>query len=440
MSLLRAWQATVRRDPTAPALYQPGRATPWTRQELADLGARWSAQAGRAQPTNSSAFSGRAIFFSELNGPAWFERFFGILLLGGTPAPLDPGEPAAAQRAIARAAGGAFFATAAGLEPLTGGRVRRWDAALIKTTSGSVGRPRALGFTAAQMLADGRQVMATMGFGPRDLNFALIPLGHSYGLGNLVLPLLARGTALACSAANVPHGWAREIRALRPTVFPAVPPLLAALADSAVAASDLESLRVIISAGSPLAPAIAARFHQRFDRKVHNFYGSSETGGIAYDRTGDCTLTGRSVGRPLRGVRLKFGVGDRFTVTSAAVVRGAYRPADRGRLNSRGELELQGRTGRTVKLAGRRVDLAEVEKALLRLPGVQGAAVFLPAGGRGLAAAVAGKVSLSSRALVAALQADLAAWKIPRRWQILERFPVTGRGKVDTRALQNLFA
>jgi acyl-CoA synthetase (AMP-forming)/AMP-acid ligase II len=433
MSLLSIWHATVRRDPTAPAVYHSDRV--WTRQDLDALARGWSALG-----TTRSTLTHRAVFFSEPNGPTWFERFLGILYLGAVPAPLDPGEPSAAQRAIARSAGAAGFATAGGLEPVTGSRLRRWPAALIKTTSGSVGRPRALGFSAEQMQADGRQVMQTMGIGPRDLNFAVIPLGHSYGLGNLVLPLIARGTALVCSTANVPHGWAREIRALRPTVFPAVPPVLAALADSDVADSDVASLRVVISAGSPLPPAIAARFHRRFGRRVHNFYGSSETGGIAYDRTGECTLSGRSVGRPLRGVKLHFGSGGRFVVESAAVVGGSFRPADRGGLNPQGELVLLGRTGRTVKLAGRRVDLAEVEKALLRVPGVSGAAVLLPAGGRGLAAAVTGAAALSGRALVAALQADLAAWKIPRRWQILERLPVNARGKVDGRALRQLFA
>ena len=454
MSLLSVWQATVRRDPAAPAVYHSGRI--WTRQALDELARGWSATSGRAfAPTESgpergptsqrarrsrSTLADRALFFSEPNGPGWFERFLGILYLGAVPAPLDPGEPPAAQRALARSAGAAGFAIANGVEPVPGARIRRWPAELIKTTSGSVGRPRMLGFTAEHMLRDGRQVTQTMGIGPQDLNFAIIPLGHSYGLGNLVLPLLARGTALLCSTANVPHGWASEIRQLRPTVFPSVPPVLAALADSDVAAADLASLRVVISAGSPLPPETAARFFQRFDRRVHNFYGSSETGGIAYDRTGACTLSGRSVGRPLKGVKLRFRAGGRFTVASAAVVGGSFQPADRGGLNPQGELVLFGRIGRTVKLAGRRVDLAEVEKALLRVPGVKGAAVMLPAGGRGLAAAVAGPAALTGRALVASLQADLAAWKIPRRWQILERLPVNARGKVDGRALRQLFA
>ena len=36
------------------------------------------------------------------------------------------------------------------------------------------------------MLADGEQVCRGMDIRPDDVNFGLIPFGHSYGLGNLV--------------------------------------------------------------------------------------------------------------------------------------------------------------------------------------------------------------------------------------------------------------
>jgi len=436
MTLLGVWQSTLRQDPTALAIREGSRPEGWSRRQLDGQAEAWT----RRTAASGAELSGRTVFFAESNGAAWFERFLGLLQLGAIPAPLDPGEPPAAQRATAQAAGGAYFATAERLERIGGPRRRRTpQAALIKITSGSVGVPRALPFTAEQMLADGRQVALTMGIAAGDQNFALIPLGHSYGLGNVVMPFLASGTAIACGSGLLPHAWAADIKRWGPTVFPAVPPVLAALADSEVSANDLRSLRVVISAGSPLAPEVAARFQQRFGHLVHNFYGSSETGGIAYDRTGQCTLTGRSIGRPLRGVRLKFAARGRFWVESGAVSGGAYRPADRGCLNAQGELVLLGRTGRTVKLSGKRVDLAEVEKALQRLPGVTGAVVFLPAQSRGLSAAVAGSNLPGQQGLVQALRPNLAAWKIPRRWVLLPVLPVTARGKPDARAIRRLF-
>jgi len=109
---------------------------------------------------------------------------------------------------------------------------------------------------------------------------------------------------------------------------------------------------------------------------------------------------------------------------------GRYRPADRAVLDARGELVLLGRTGRLVKIAGRRLNLGEVEQALKRLPGVRDAWVELHADrAETLVAAVAGGGPAAG--LRAALREHLAAWKIPRKIVVLAEFPVTVRGKTD---------
>jgi long-chain acyl-CoA synthetase len=183
---------------------------------------------------------------------------------------------------------------------------------------------------------------------------------------------------------------------------------------------------------------VAQSFHQKFGLKIHNFYGSSETGGITYDRTGNATLTGASVGRPIPGVRLHFGAGGRFSVASRAVGgRGRFRPADRGQLNARGELVLRGRAGRMVKIGGRRLDLAEVERSVRQMPGVRDALVELHRDRPDtLVAAVATRHTAES--LRAWLQGRVAGWKIPRKIVVLAEFPVTLRGKSDTRRLRAL--
>jgi acyl-coenzyme A synthetase/AMP-(fatty) acid ligase len=320
---------------------------------------------------------------------------------------------------------------------------------LVKLTSGSTGTPRALAFSDAQMLADGRQICSGMNIGPEDVNFGLIPFGHSYGLGNLVMPLFAQGTAIVCGAAAFPHAIAAAMARWRPTVFPAVPALLRALAVSDVLPSQLASLRTVISAGAPLTPEIAAAFQARFNCAIHSFYGSSETGGITYDRTGAAARTGRSVGTPLPGVRLVFGPAGRFTVESAAVFTlgnrrrrtaaglGVHCPADIGALTAEGELALLGRAGRFVKIAGRRLNLAEIEHALKRLPGVRDALVMAhPDRADALAAAVATEQRADT--IRVALREKLATWKIPKKIVTLPAFPLTARGKTDTGQVREL--
>lgn len=439
-TLSRLWETTVGRSPTAVAVVDAASGRSWTRAGLAAGAALCSAaflgQAGR------TLLSGRRVAMSAPNGAAWLEAFLGLLSLGAIPAPIDPTEPEEAQLAVARSIGAPFLWREGRLCRV--GALRRPKAhrgeCLVKLTSGSSGIPKALAATHAQMAADGRQVCESMGIGPDDSNLAAIPFGYSYGLGNLVLPLIAQGTRIVCLSSVLPHAVAAEAEKFRPTVFPAVPPILRALAGSDVAARSLSSLRVVISAGSPLAPDVAAAFAGKFGVRVHGFYGTSETGGIAYDRTGDATLQGRSVGSPMIGVRISQGKDGRFKVLSPAVIgRGGFSPADRASLNGLGELVLHGRTDRVVKVAGRRLDLAEIEGALRSLPGVRDA--FACVGGADAVLSAAAATTHTPAELRRLLLARMAPWKVPARIVAMKEFPSTARGKTDVeRVRQALLA
>jgi acyl-coenzyme A synthetase/AMP-(fatty) acid ligase len=440
-TLLDAWVGTVLSSPGAPALTDASVGRVWTRRELDALADAWHAK-------NGARVAGQAVVFAEPNGAEWLRLFLGLLKSDAIAIALDPGEPPVSRRALAAATGAQFLWEAGGLEPVSPRRRPHADGRrLIKLTSGSTGAPRKLVFTDAQMLADGRQICASMGIAPGDINFALIPFGHSYGLGNLVVPLLAQGTGIICGSTALPHAIAADIDRWAPTVFPAVPAILRAMAESDVASDQLGSLRTIISAGAPLAAETARLFTSRFGKKIHGFYGSSETGGVTYDRAGDATSDGRSVGRPLKGVRLRFGAGGRFSVTSAAVftignrrrsgLLGSHRTADVAEQNRRGELVLRGRVGPFVKLSGRRFSLAEVERAIRQMPSVRDAFVAVQPGQPDrLAAAVA--TSLAAAALRVAMREKLSPWKCPRRVVVLPAFPLTARGKTDRRRLLEL--
>jgi acyl-CoA synthetase (AMP-forming)/AMP-acid ligase II len=436
-SLLHAWSRTVAAAPATRALVDAASGRIWSRRELDTLAAAWHTAHGPDA-------AGQTVVFAESNGPGWLEVFLGLLKSGAVIVALDPGEPPAAQRTIATAIGATRLWSGGRLESLAPRRRAPRDGRrLIKLTSGSTGTPRALAFTDAQMLADGRQICAAMRVRATDLNLGLIPWGHSYGLGNLVLPLLMQGTALLSGVAPLPHAIAAAAARWRPTVFPAVPAVLGALVASEVGRAQLASLRTVISAGAPLPAAVAVAFQKKFGRTIHGFYGSSETGGICYDPTGAATLAGRSVAPPLPEVRRHFRRGGRFAVESPAVFTlGRRRQAARGhlmadvaRLDERGELVLLGRAGRSVKIAGRRLNLVEVEQALRRLPGVRDAWVSPhPARPDMLAAVVAS--TRPAAELLAALRGQLASWKLPRKWILLPEFPLTARGKTDVRQLR----
>lgn len=116
-----------------------------------------------------------------------------------------------------------------------------------------------------------------------------------------------------------------------------------------------------------------------------------------------------------------------------------YRTGDLVRRRSDGALEFVGRKDRQVKVRGHRVELAEVERALLELEGVSDAAVLdvpAPVGaGRALIGFVVAS-GLTPADLRATLEAGLPAYMVPPRWVVLEgALPRDARGKIDRPSL-----
>ena len=112
-----------------------------------------------------------------------------------------------------------------------------------------------------------------------------------------------------------------------------------------------------------------------------------------------------------------------------------YETGDRVRWSAAGLLEFQGRADAQLKIRGFRVEPAEVEAALLAVPGVLRAAVagVGPAGGRSLAAFWVGEARAEE--LRARLRGRLPEAMIPSVWVPLAELPLTRNGKVDRRAL-----
>jgi long-chain acyl-CoA synthetase len=440
-ALLQAWEQTVRRIGNARAVVEAGGGLGCTFRELDERARLWL----EGQALSPGELAGRAVVFAVPNGIGWLEMFIALRRAGAVAVPMDAGEPAAAQKRVAEKLRAGFWWHDGRLEPLARARRFRDPATcLIKLTSGTTGEPRPLVFSDAQMLADGKQVTRTMGIRPADLNYALIPLGHSYGLGNLTFPLIAQGVPVVCGGAPLPQAIAEDFRRWRPTVLPSVPAVFRALAASDIPAAALASLRVAISAGAMLPPEVARDFAAKFGRPIHSFYGSSETGGIAYDRSGVASLAG-GVGSALADVRITSLRGGRIRICSAAVFTagnrrrsgksGCWVPSDRADVDGKGNLTLLGRRGATVKIAGRRVNLAEIAARLRRLPGVNEVWV----GASGGAEPMLGAAVASSRSVVelrTELLTDTAAWKVPKKWLVLPALPLTARGKVDGPALQ----
>ena len=323
---------------------------------------------------------------------------------------------------------------------------------LLKLTSGTTAAPRAIRFRSEQLLADCTQICDTMGITGRDFNFAVIPLSHSYGFSNLLTPLLVRGVPMVLSRDRMPRALLDDLAQTNATVFAGMPVFYQAFSEMDDVPA-LPRLRLCISAGAPLPLEVARKFRERFKRSIHSFYGSSECGGICYDRDAPLQEQG-FVGQPMLGAELDLLEPDatvtRVRVRSAAagdgyfpepdeekLGRGAFVPDDLLRAGENG-FRIVGRTSDLINVAGKKVSPAEVEAELLRFAGVRAAVVFARESvlrNEEVAACIVAGEGVRESDLLEFCRGRLSGWQVPKRIFFVDEIPVNERGKVSRREL-----
>ena len=332
---------------------------------------------------------------------------------------------------------------------------------VLKLTSGSTYLPKAAIAADMHLVNDGRHIVEAMGIEPTDINFTCIPLSHSYAIGNVVMPLLWQGTRVALRQFN-PAQFVHDVAESGATVFPGVPFMFERIKSLEPIARLPPSLRLLITAGARIDAGTVSWFRRHLDRKVHSFYGSSETGGIAYDDSEDVsdplhvgrampetTIAIRQLGRGpspgrifVEGNAVASGYAHADGDPVSAFSDGGFLTGDLGYLDGTGRLVLTGRASPLVNVSGRKVDPAEVERRLLELPGIADARVLgMSCDTRGqqvVAFLVRTDAALTPLAIRQRCAETLSPHKIPRRFVFVDRFPADARGKIDRRALQRL--
>jgi amino acid adenylation domain-containing protein len=114
-----------------------------------------------------------------------------------------------------------------------------------------------------------------------------------------------------------------------------------------------------------------------------------------------------------------------------------FNTSDQVRMLPDGNLQYVGRVDHTVKVRGFRVDLGDVERTLLRQPGVQQAAAMLagPASENPPLIAFFAPASAGYGAVMAGAREELPPYMVPSVLVGLDTFPLTPSGKADRRRL-----
>jgi long-chain acyl-CoA synthetase len=267
----------------------------------------------------------------------------------------------------------------------------------LKLTSATTGAPRLVALTAGQLAADAENILATMGLRSDWPNLGVISLAHSYGFSNLVTPLLLHGIPLLLAPSPLPEVIRRAAKGVSALTLPAVPAMWRAWHDTDAIPANVE---LAISAGAPLPLALEQAIFAKHGVKVHNFYGASECGGIAYDATESPRTDAACVGAPMKNVSLAVADDGCLEVRSRAVAEGycwgespeeparndahctvstlsngCFHTSDLAEI-SNGSVYLRGRAGDQINVAGRKVSPETIEQALLKHPKVSECLVF----------------------------------------------------------------
>jgi len=315
--------------------------------------------------------------------------------------------------------------------------------ALIKLTSGSTLAPRGACFTEEALVEGIDHIVRGMDLTKDDRVLLSIPLTHGYGFDNGVLSLAAAGTPLVLQPDVLPGALLRTIRDREVTFFPAVPALIRALGQ--VPWPSSHPLRRVISASAPLSQDVAGQFAKASGRSVHQFLGSTETGGISFETHPEDAAAEGTVGFPLPGVRIEL-VDDRVRVHSKAnrfavlpwhPVSDDVETGDRATFTPDGRLKLLGRATLTANVGGLKVDLGALDSFFRGLPGVDDAAavpVEDPVRGHRVVAYVETSSQTQER-LLELCREKLSAREVPNEIRVMARLPRNARGKLDRAAL-----
>jgi long-chain acyl-CoA synthetase len=314
----------------------------------------------------------------------------------------------------------------------------------LKTTSATTATSRFVAFTAEQLASDAVNIVQTMGLRPDWPNLAVISLAHSYGFSNLVLPLLLHGIPLLLAGGALPENIRRAAAGKGALTLAAVPALWRTWHDADAIPS---SVRLAISAGAPLPLSLEQDVFARSGLKVHNFYGSTECGGIAYDSDCQPRADAACAGTPLANVEVSTDEQGCVQVRSSAVGEtywpesseslegGVFRTSDQGELRE-GRVFLKGRVSDLINVAGRKVLPETIERVLTTHPEVHCCLAFGVASadlqrGETIVACVAGKRGLTSETLRQFALEQLPAWQVPREWWFVDGLETNRRGKLS---------
>jgi long-chain acyl-CoA synthetase len=353
--------------------------------------------------------------------------------------------------------------------PVPRGRLRPGDLAEVLYTSGTTGKPKGAMLTHGNILANAAMGAELLPLVAGERVGMILPLFHvNAQVVSCVIPMMVGCEVVMWERFSASTFW-QTVAELEPVAMSAVPTMLAAVLHTADAPAGRTSLRYVGCGAAPLSRELLEAFENRFDIRIVEGYGLTESTCISSVNPYYGVRKPGSIGLPVRGQQMKIVAPDGSAVedgqlgeivvtgpnvmagylhnpeaTAEAIRDGWLHTGDVGYVDSDGYFFIVDRSKDMIIRGGENIYPREIEEVLYAHGGVLECAVIgIPDELRGeeVLAVVAPKpgAELDGDELRAFVAERLAAFKVPRRVEVRAALPKNATGKIIKQPLREEF-
>jgi acyl-coenzyme A synthetase/AMP-(fatty) acid ligase len=329
----------------------------------------------------------------------------------------------------------------AAMENINPGLIRNPDGPFLRLfTGGSTGKPKVWSKSPRNLLAEAFYLKEKFSLSDKDLFVATVPPYHIYGLlFSILVPLAAHARVLP-DIYTFPQEIISTINKHKASILVSVPIHYRSLK---VDNLSTPSLKVAFSSSGVLNRPDGLHFLKKTGLGITEIYGSTETGGIAARNISEQTDSWKAfdvVSWKLTGSRLSVK-SDFASPEMERDAEGFCLTGDEARADKDNRFVLLGRADGIVKIAGKRVDLLDVQNKIKTLPTVSDAVVVALPTEKGRESVIAAVVAcdLTDTHLKKLLMDMLEPYAVPRLVKIVSSIARTATGKIDRRRIEKIF-
>ncbi|NTU28504.1 amino acid adenylation domain-containing protein [Bacillus tequilensis] len=350
--------------------------------------------------------------------------------------------------------------------------------AYVIYTSGTTGQPKGVIVEHRNVISLLKHQNLPFEFGHEDVWTFFHSYCFDFSVWEMFGALLNGSTLVVVSkeTARDPQAFRLLLKKERVTVLNQTPTAFYGLMHEDQNHTDRLNIRYVIFGGEALQPGMLQSWNDKYPHtELVNMYGITETTvhvTVKKLSAADIAANRSNIGRPLSTLQAyvmdahmnlqPIGVPGELYIGGEGVARGylnrdelttdrfvpnpylpgnrLYRTGDLAKRMSNGELEYLGRIDDQVKVRGHRIELGEIQAALLQHPIIKEAAVITRTDEQGQTAVYAYMVTKDQQAantsnIRASLKTMLPDFMLPARLIQIESIPLTVNGKLDQKAL-----